>query len=284
MGRRARGNQAPLDRHHRDLRFAGDHAARLSRPSGHAQRAYGRGRVLQPPRIHGGGKNLLRVRIVDSLDHDGRPVRRTGPREPRLREVHHRVGDEHDQHQPARLAVHPRSAEERREDRGHRPRAHAHGQAGGLARRHQAGHRRRARAGHDERHHRRGFGRLRLRREIHARLRGAEGARRELSARTRCRDHRHPGGRHPEAGARICDDPAIRHSPGRGDRKKPRRRPGHPRDHLPSGPGRRLAARGRRHRGDADLGIPDALRPHLPAGLHQAGHARHQRARARHPR
>ena len=31
-------------------------------------------------------------------------------------------------------------------------------------------------------------------------------------------------------------------------RTKPRRRPGDPRDHLPSGPGRRLAARGRRHR------------------------------------
>ena len=36
LGRRARRNQAPLDRHHRDLRLASDHAARLSRASGHA--------------------------------------------------------------------------------------------------------------------------------------------------------------------------------------------------------------------------------------------------------
>ena len=88
-------------------------------------------------------------------------------------------------------------------------------------------------------------------------------------------------GRHSEASARICDDAASRHSPGRGDREEPRRRAGHPRDHLSSGAGRRVEARGRRDRGNADLGIPDPFRPDLPAGLHQAGHARHQRARAR---
>ena len=138
------------------------------------------------------GKNLLRVRLLDGLDHDRRPVRRAGPGEPRLREVHHRVGDEHDQHQPARLALHPGGAEKRCEDRGHRSRAHAHRQAGRLARRHQARHGRRARAGHDERHHWRGTCRLRLRGEIYARLRGVEGARRRLSAGTRCSNHRYP--------------------------------------------------------------------------------------------
>ena len=86
----------------------------------------------------------------------------------------------------------------------------------------------------------------------------------QLSARTRCRDHRHPGRRHPDAGARICDDPAVRHPPGRGDRKKPRRRPSDPRSspRLPAlvGAWRHV---GGGTVGDADLGIPDPLRPHL---------------------
>ena len=42
VGRCSRGNQEPLDGHHRDLRRASDHAPRLSRPPGHAQRAHGR--------------------------------------------------------------------------------------------------------------------------------------------------------------------------------------------------------------------------------------------------
>ena len=125
----SRGNQKPVDGHHRGLRRASDHAPRLSRAPGDAQRAHGGRRVLQSPGIDRCRKDLLRVRVFDGLDHDRRPVRGAGPGEPRLREVHHRVGHEHDQHQPARLALHPGGAEKRCEDRGHRSRAHAHRQS-----------------------------------------------------------------------------------------------------------------------------------------------------------
>ena len=79
---------------------------------------------------------------------------------------------------------------------------------------------------------------------------------------------------------RIRHHPAIGDPPGRGAGAQPRRRPGDPGDHLPARPGGCVAACGRRHGRDADLGVPDPVRPDLPARLDQARHTRDQRARS----
>ena len=99
-------------------------------------------------------KTYCEIRIVDRLDHDRRSDRRSRRRKPCLCEVHHRVGNEHDQHEPPCLAVHPEGTEERGQDRRHRPRAHAYGKAGRLAPPDQPRHGCGAGAGDDERDHR----------------------------------------------------------------------------------------------------------------------------------
>src|SRR5215472_6080600 len=76
---------------------------------------------------------LLRVRVLDRLDYDRWPNRWARRRKPRLFEIYHRLGDEHDEHQPARLAVHPGGEEARCQNRGDRSGPHSHREAGRLA-------------------------------------------------------------------------------------------------------------------------------------------------------
>ncbi len=64
--------------------------------------------------------------------------------------------------------------------------------------------RRRARARHDARDCFRRSGRSRVGGAAHPRFRRIEGARPRLDAPARCRAHRHSGGRHRPAGARVC--------------------------------------------------------------------------------
>ena len=75
-----------------------------------------------------------------------------------------------------------------------------------------SGHRPRAGAGHDARHHRRGSGRLRLRRPPHPRLRPAARARRDLYARVGGPVDGHLRRRHPAIGARVCHRAGRRQS------------------------------------------------------------------------
>ena len=77
------------------------------------------------------------------------------PGELRPLALHHPVGVQHDQHQPASLALHRRGPEARRQGRGGGSSAHAHRAAGGLAHPDQARNRRRPGHGDDPRHHQR---------------------------------------------------------------------------------------------------------------------------------
>ena len=265
LGRGPGPDQGALGRDHRDPRCRGDHASRLSGSSGDAERPHRGRRLLQPARLQCRREDRPRIRLVHRLGDDRRPDRWVGRREPVLREVHHRVGHEHDQHQPARLAVHSqakakgakvvvidpvrtRTAKAADWHIAIRP-----GTDAALA------------LGMMERDHRRGPGRPGLCRPVHAGLRGAEAARRRIPAGAGGRHHWHSGGGRPHPGAGVRHHPAVGDPPGRGARAQPRRRPGDPRDHLPAGAGGRLAPCRRRHRRDADLGVSDPVRPDLPA-------------------
>ena len=59
-----------------------------------------------------GEKCYCEFRLLHRLDHDRGPDRRARRGKPRLFEIHHRLGDEHVEHEPARLALHPRGKEE----------------------------------------------------------------------------------------------------------------------------------------------------------------------------
>ena len=183
LGRGPRGDFGPLDRNHRARRARCHPALQLSRHRGHPERAERRRRLLQQARRDRGRADLLRFRRHHRLLHDLRPDPGGRPGELRPFPLHRPVGDQHDQHQPAPLAVHRRGAAPRRQGRSHRSGRHPDGQTGRLAPRHQARHRRRPGARHDQRHHRRGSRRPRLCRKIHRRLRGPESPRGRLHAR-----------------------------------------------------------------------------------------------------
>ena len=137
-------------------------------------------------------------------------------------------------------------------------------------------------AGHDERDHRRGLGRPRLRGEIHAGLRRAEGAGRGNIRQSGSHRSRAFQPRTSASSLASTQPPSLRRS-ARAWRSSVARAAVMPFVPITCAPGagRRLAACGRRYRRDADLGVPVQLRFHLPARLDQARHACRQRARSR---
>ena len=274
LGRGARHHRHALEGDHRPVRSAGDRALQLSRQSGPGARAERRRRLLQPHGRDRDRADLLRRGLLHGLAAHRRPDRRPRPRELHPLQVHRDLGLQLGQHEPAPLGHRQGRAEEGRQGRRDRRLRLAHRQGGRLAHRPEARHRRRARHGADQLDHRAGARRPGLCRQLHGRLRGAEGAGRSPHARMGRRDHRRAGGRHPHARPRTRDRAARRDPHGRGARAPLRRRPDHPRRVLHPGADRRVAPCRRRRHAVRRVGAPLQVRRDVPARPDPGGHPR----------
>ena len=190
LGRSDLRDRPPLARDHRDLRRAGDHAAKLPRQHGPRAGHQLWRPVLQPPRLDGEREDLLHVGLVDGMASDAWAHGRRRPGKLRALQVHRHLGLQFDLDQPASLAIRARGAEARRQGRRRRFVQIPYGKGRRLAHLPQARHRRRTRVGHHQFDGRARSGRPGLRRQAHPGLARAQGAGCRIYARLRREGHR----------------------------------------------------------------------------------------------
>ena len=221
-------------------------ALQLRRRAGRDPAGIARSAALRIDGLHRAAARHLRRRGLGRHAHDDRRRLRDRSRGHRPQPLHRAVGHEHHRHQPALLAVCPRSAAARRPRGRGGSGAHADGRRGRLAPADRAGRRRGAGAGDDACHGARRPGRSRLRRSPCRRLRCAGRARERLLARGDGGHRRTAGRRHRALRAGVRHHPAVAHPAAHRPRAPPQRRDAVPHGRVPAGAERGVAASRRR--------------------------------------